>query len=179
MLNNKDNFSGKELTIHTLGPSGTNCEAAANSYLEKKGAKGKICLHETLEKAVIEIEHNENSMLLGCVVYPELHTLVFSNLTKLKLVECFVFPTLNMVLASGNGKSGSVSSHPAPKNLIPEYINEIKMVNSNSQAAINCYKGITDACITTITAAKKYNLEILEDFGKIPMGFTIHAPILN
>ena len=179
MLHNKDNFSKKELTIHTLGPSGTNCEAAANSYLEKKKAQGKICLHETLEKAVSEIEHDENSILLGCVVYPELHTLVFSNLMKLKLVECFVFPTLNMVLASRNGKLGSVSTHPAPKKLIPDYINQIELVNSNSQAAINCYEGITDACITTITAAEKYNLEILKDFGKIPMGFTVHAPILN
>lgn len=97
MLQNKDNLSKKELTIHTLGPSGTNCEAAANNYLEKKKAKGKICLHETLEKAVSEIEHDENSLLLGCVVYPELHTLVFSNLKNgaqmvLVLVQVSLIP---------------------------------------------------------------------------------------
>lgn len=165
-------------TLHTLGPTGTNCEAAAHEWFARQGRKGKVSLHPTLEIAVEKMEYNISSALLACVVYPELHTLVFSNLKRLSLIDCFIFPTHNMVLASRDGKiPKSVSTHPAPQHLVPSWLLERSFVNSNAQAAINCADGITDACITTLVAANASQLYVLEDFGLVPMGFTIHAPV--
>jgi prephenate dehydratase len=163
--------------LHTLGPSGTNCEAAAYEWFSRQGRTGKVYLHPTLETAAQKMNSDGSEALLACVVYPELHTLVFSNLKFLDMIDCFVFPTRNMVLAARNVETiKSVSTHPAPQKLVPSWIQERRLVNSNAQAAVDCAAGITDACITTIAAAKAYKLQIIEDFGPVPMGFTIHAP---
>ena len=84
-----------------------------------------------------------------------------------------------MVLAARNDVEiiTSVASHPAPIGLVPESISDLRVVDSNSQAAIDCASGLVDGCITTIVAAQKHNLRIISDFGPVPMGFTIHAQI--
>lgn len=161
-------------TIHTLGPTGTNCESAAYEWFRRRRRKGKVILYATLEQAVKEMPKEPEHALLGCVVYPDLHTLVFSNLKSMVLAECFVFPTFNMLLASRDGKMPqSVASHPAPQHLIPEGC-EVRLVTSNVQAAIVCARGGTDGCITTAPAAEHYGLHVVRDHGPLNMGFTIH-----
>lgn len=173
------------LTIHTLGPKGTNCEKAAYYWLETNGLNGNVILHETLEVAIEKIKKDDNCILLGCIVYPYLHNIVFQNLTLLKLTDCFVLDTHNMLLASrfnDLSKIKKVGSHPAPKDLFSE-INglnkptESLLFNSNSEAALQCANGTVDACITTLKAAESHNLNILHDFGPVPMGFSIHSKI--
>lgn len=165
--------------IHTLGPHGTNCEVAAYEWFARQDRKGKVCLHSTLETAAEKMEYDGSNALMGCVVYPELHTLVFSNLERLKLIDCFLFPTHNMVLASKEGKYPKfVSTHPAPQELVRSLQVKLRFVSSNAQAAIDCVSGITDACITTLAAAKANQLYIIKDFGSVPMGYTIHVPVL-
>jgi len=165
-------------TIHTLGPSGTNCEKAASKWFADRGMKGETVLHPTLETALKSVIGNQDAALLGCVVYPALHNLVFSNLDKLKLHECFVMETFHMVLAAKEyidiNNSKIVASHKAPSPLILNLTKQVKLVNSNSQAAIVCANGEADACITTYPLVEKYGLKIIENFGKVPMGFTIH-----
>ncbi|MCU0685829.1 MAG: hypothetical protein MUF34_26910 [Polyangiaceae bacterium] len=163
--------------LHTLGPAGTNCEQAARHWLGGPERGGKVVLYETLERAVDAMPYDVGHALLGCVVYPELHTLVFSNLRRLELVECFVYPTYNMVLASRTGQMPrSVVSHPAPVELIPTSVGARLLANSNAQAAIDCAAGRAEGCITTIVAAREKGLVVVEDYGPVPMGFSIHAP---
>lgn len=167
-------------SLYTLGPRGTNCEAAAKEWFAKQGRQGNILLHSTLETAVEAMQGDDSAALLGCVVYPELHTLVFSNLERLQLVDCFIIPTHRMVLASRDGKvPKTVSTHPAPQQLVPSWVTERRFVNSNTQAAIDCKAGVSDGCITTIVSAQEQKLTIIKDFGKIPMGFTIHASVIQ
>ncbi|HHR6130357.1 TPA: prephenate dehydratase domain-containing protein [Providencia alcalifaciens] len=173
------------ITIHTLGPDGTNCEKAAYHWLSKKKLEGNVFLHKTLEVAIEEVKKNKNSVLLGCIVYPYLNNIVFQNLSLFKLTDCFVMDTHNMLFASrfkDKKKIRRVGSHPAPKDLfsyVPELNSNIESVlfDSNSESALQCFNGKVDACITTQKAAKKYNLEILQDFGPVPMGFSIHSRI--
>jgi prephenate dehydratase len=161
-------------TIHTLGPTGTNCESAAYEWFRRRRRKGEVILHATLEQAVKEMPKEPEHALLGCVVYPDLHTLVFSNLKSMVLAECFVFPTFNMLLTSRDGTMPqSVASHPAPQHLIPAGC-EVRLVTSNVQAAIVCADGGTDGCITTAPAAQRYGLRVVRDHGPLNMGFTIH-----
>lgn len=164
---------------HTLGPVGTNCEAAAWHWLRQRGySGGEVELHSTLEEAVPAVLRSpKSSILLACIVYPQLNELVFRNLTKMALRECFTMPTHPMVLAAPKvGHIGLVLSHPAPASLLDGREVLIKMANSNSAAAIDCAKGLGDACITTKIAAETNGLLIIEDFGAVPMGFSIHVP---
>lgn len=169
----------RSLRVHTLGPTGTNCEAAAKYYLEQRAyTNGSVVLHETLENAVEDVLVDPaDSVLLGCVVYPKLNEIVFRNLHSMSLRECFVMPTYRMVLAApGDGPVHTVLSHPAPVNLLEGRDLDILLVSSNSAAALGCAEGKADACITTSVAAEANGLAILEDFGQVPMGFSIHAP---
>ncbi|WDE11838.1 hypothetical protein [Thalassomonas haliotis] len=167
MLENK-------LTIHTLGPSGTNCEKAASKWFLDKKLEGNVVLHPTLEAAVENIGDSDSDLLLGCAVYPDLHNIVFKNLPKLKLVDSFIMPTIDMVLASrGQQELNTFATHPAPASLVTHL--EAVFVNSNAAAAAFCAEGGADACITTATAAENNKLTILKSFGPVPMCFTVHS----
>ncbi|MGM1062239.1 hypothetical protein [Saccharothrix sp. Mg75] len=163
--------------VHTLGPAGTNCEQAARVWLANRGVEGEVRLHRTLETAVEEMSYDGTHALLGCVVYPDLHTLVFSNLHRLVLADMFIMPTFNMLLAAREQREpATVSTHPAPQHLVPEGMTRV-ITTSNAQAASDCANGLTDGCITTLPAAREHDLVVLRDYGPVPMGFTIHVPV--
>ena len=167
------------LQVHTLGPEGTNCEAAARHWLARRGeTDAVVVLHPTLEKAVVDVlAAPADSVLLACVVYPNLHEIVFKNLRDMQMSDCFVMPTHHMVFAGREGgPQRTVASHPAPVNLLDDRSLEFTIVNSNSEAAITCAAGRTDTCITTLPAARQHGLDVLVDFGAVPMGFSVHAP---
>src|SRR5262245_307331 len=163
--------------IRTLGPKGTNCEMAAHFWFRSRMIDGKVVLHPTLEDAVGHLRDEEHSALLACAVYPELHKLVFSNLSWLALADSFIIPTYSMLLASrGTELLRTVATHPAPQGLVPPGV-EVVLVTSNAQAACDCARGLVDGCITTQPAAEEHGLRILRDFGPVPMDFTIHVPV--
>lgn len=106
--------------IHTLGPAGTNCEAAAHEWFRRNGRKGTVHLHPTFEIAAQALNDDPAIAVLGCVAYPDLHNLVFSNLNRFQMVDVFVMPTFNMILASRTGEAPrTISTHPAPQQLAP------------------------------------------------------------
>ncbi|GLU34065.1 hypothetical protein WKR88_05085 [Trinickia caryophylli] len=173
------------LKIHTLGPPGTNCEKAAKVYLDRRGIDGQVLLYETLEEAADEMMCTEepDDVLLGCIVYPYLHELVFRNHHWMKLVDCFVVDTYDMVFASrlaDVSRIASIGSHPAPVDLLAGVTGlpgalEPVLVTSNAEAARLCAAGRFDGCISTRLAAERAGLHILQNFGPVPMGFSIHA----
>lgn len=169
-----------QVLVHTLGPAGTNCEAAARRWLaDNHSGRGSVILHPTLEDAVPAVlKEPETSVLLGCVVYPRLHELVFQNLDTMELRECFMMPTHHMVLAARDaaGEIKTVTSHPAPVNLLDGRDVRIELATSNAAAAQTCARGGADACITTEPAAVEHGLTIVDDFGPVAMGFSIHVP---
>ncbi|MDE1462525.1 hypothetical protein [Spartinivicinus poritis] len=149
---------------------------AAIHYCQENALDAKVVLHETLEDALDVVLTDRDFVLLGCIVYPDLHNIVFSTLKELKLKDIFLLDTYEMVLATRVDFEGSidcVASHPAPKNLVPNGAN-IELCSSNAKAASMCSKSEVDACITTSKAANKYNLKVITDFGKVKMGFSIH-----
>ncbi len=161
--------------LHTLGPAGTNCEAAAGEWFRRQGRSGQVVLHPTLEQGLAAMPAEPGHALLGCVVYPELHTLVFGNLGRIRLVDCFVMPTFHMVVASRDGRSPrTVATHPAPRLLVPAGA-DATLVDSNARAAIECAAGRFEGCVTTSRAARDHGLTVVTDYGAVPMGFTVHA----
>lgn len=164
--------------VRTLGPTGTNLEAASKWWCELRSiANAEVILHGTLEEAVSKMTLDGTEVLVGCIVYPELHTLVFGNLERLEISECFMFPTHNMVFASrGSGRPRSAATHPAPQLLVPEEIEQKILVNSNSAAALECARGAVDSCVTTLVSAQAHGLRVVKDYGSVQMGFSVHAP---
>ncbi|MTD55517.1 bacilysin biosynthesis protein BacA [Amycolatopsis pithecellobii] len=160
--------------LHTLGPRGTNLEAASHEWLRRRGAAGTVELHSSIESALDVVPDDGQHALVACAVYPALHTLVFGNLHRLHMVDSFIMPTHNMVLATKDvDVPATVASHPAPAGLVPAGT-EIQEVLSNSRAAIECAEGRVEGCITTIVAAQDHGLRVLRDFGAVPMVFTVH-----
>ncbi|MER0247248.1 bacilysin biosynthesis protein BacA [Streptomyces sp. HSW2009] len=160
--------------VHTLGPHGTNLETAAHEWLRRREIDGKVELHASLEAALDVVPDDGAHALAACAVYPALHTLTFGNLHRLHMVDSFIMPTHNMVLASsGTAAPRTVSTHPAPVGLVPTGA-EHRIVLSNAQAAIDCAAGTTEGCITTSVAARAHELRVVRDFGPVPMVFTIH-----
>lgn len=172
------NDMDKSITkILTLGPAGTNCEAAANYYIKSNGMDADVELYNTLEEAAkIVSENTKGYALLGCIVYPDLHQLCFPYLGKMKLQDVFIHDTYNMVLASRHKDQDVkiVATHPAPKSLVPSKYKTVTS-NSNTHAGIMCKRGDTDACITTSKSAENEGLHIIKDYGPVPMGFSIHV----
>lgn len=116
-----------------------------------------------------------DGVLLSCAAYPDLHTLVFNNLGVMELCESFILDTHNMVLASARvgGVIKKVAVHPAPQSLVPDGCMKI-FANSNADAAFICREGGADACITTSVAAADLGLDVVKDFGPVPMAFLVH-----
>ncbi|MGQ0576628.1 MAG: hypothetical protein ACT4RN_20870 [Pseudonocardia sp.] len=167
----------KITSLHTLGPEGTNCQKAAQEWYARRGEPGGIVLHPTLEAAVEAMPYDGTSALLGCVVYPDLHTIVFGNLHRLELSEVFVVPTHHMVLAARSAAVPAlVATHPAPQQLVPAGVAKV-FSTSNTQAATECAAGAVEGCITTDVAAARHGLNVLRDFGPVSMGFTVHVPV--
>lgn len=161
--------------IHTLGPTGTNLAAAAQEWFKRHKIDGGVELHQTVETAIDVMPRNEAHALLTCAVYPNLYNVVFNNLARLQFVDSFIWPTFPMLLASRDGTRPTVvSTHPAPQSLVPEGMTRV-LTTSNSQAALDCASGKTDGCITTLSALEMHGLKIVEDFGPVPMVFTLHG----
>lgn len=187
------------LTLHTLGPEGTNCAEAARHWLSlgaDSGAppRGDVVLHRTLEDAAAAMTDPHSERLISCAAYPDLHTFIFSRLDRLTMTDAFVMPTHSMVVArryndgTATPSTGTVASHPAPRQLVPlnspnttldrSYPGDeptIVWATSNADAAVRCAGGETDACITTRAAAKIHSLAIERDYGPVPMAFLVHA----
>lgn len=78
-------------------------------------------LHREIEDALGRMAFDGSEAIVACAVYTRLHTLVFENLTRLAMVDCFIRPTYRMVLASRfNRPDGErIATHPAPRSLVP------------------------------------------------------------
>ncbi|MDC6379902.1 hypothetical protein BW687_006870 [Pseudomonas graminis] len=176
---NKHEMLNRINTIHTLGPAGTNCEIAAARWLERHNPQGTVVLHPTLEDGVKAIGKKSDHALLACIAYPELHTLMFENLTNLSLADCLITPTFDMVFATRPGLNSqdvkTVATHRAPQHLAPKN-HLLHFVDSNAAAALSCRDLEVEGCITTSAAAAQYGLMVLQNHGPIEMGFSIHCP---
>jgi prephenate dehydratase len=161
-------------TVRTLGPEGSNLEAAAHEWFRRNGITGNVVLHPSVEDA-IESADGKHEAIMACAAYPKFHDIVFGNLATLEIVDSFIMPTHNMVLAAQNDSAISTcASHRAPSSLLPEGVQWVEST-SNSQAALDCLKGLADACITTDISARRHGMTVLHDFGPVPMAFTLHA----
>lgn len=167
--------------IYTLGPEGTNCANAARWWLDSKRSAREdfkevgVRLFKTLEGAFDVLSVKRDGYLLSCAAYPDLHTLVFARLREMELFDSFVIPTHNMVIASKVKRSEikSIATHPAPQSLAWHGLRKV-FANSNADAACICRSGGADACVTTSVAANAYGLEVMDDFGAVPMAFLLH-----
>lgn len=163
--------------VHTLGPAGTNCEKAALKWAALKCKKAELALHESMKRAAEQVAACGCSVLLSVVAYPQLHSIIYEHIAQLGLLDVFIMKTDDMVLASVNGQMPTLcQTHPAPEKLLPAQMQRIYAA-SNAHAAAEVMAGRGDGCITTLAAAEHHGLKVVQTFGQVPMGFTIHGPL--
>lgn len=162
--------------VHTLGPSGTNCERAGLHWRGRKCPSAQIRLHGSIEEAAEAVALREDAVFVGVAAYPHLHSVIYGHIQLLRILDVFIANTDEMVLASRTGAMPEVcATHPAPERLLPSEITR-HFSSSNVAAAEDCIKGLADGCITTRRAIDRFDLKIVRSFGSVPMAFTIHGP---
>lgn len=163
--------------VHTLGPAGTNCEKAALKWAALKCRNAALVLHDSMEEAAEQVAACGCSVLLSVVAYPQLHSIIYEHIAHLGLLDVFIMKTDDMVLASVSDAMPTLcQTHPAPEKLLPPEMQRI-YATSNSHAASEVAAGRGDGCITTRAAAEQHGLLVVQTFGQVPMGFTIHGPL--
>ncbi|MBD0709055.1 MULTISPECIES: bacilysin biosynthesis protein BacA [unclassified Streptomyces] len=172
----RDGTLSEVTTIHTLGPTGTNLEKAAHHWFAERGVSGTVLLHPEVEDGLDVMGFDGSEAILACAVYPRLHDLVFRNLHRLEMADSFILDTHDMVLAGRTEEVAirTIVSHPAPSCLVAGR-GTVSLASSNSRAAALCAAGEFDACVTTYRAAQAEGLRVLENFGPVPMVFTLHV----
>jgi len=172
----------KEIGFYILGPEGTNIEMASKKWANhlKIDSKSKFYYYETPEicanKAKLINHPNIFPIFVTCAVYYKLDTLFFLNPDCYTFIHHYYMKLDQMQLAAKRNTDKIpaewvIASHPSPKSLILHLSNKIYETTSNSKAAQLCAEGMVDACITTETARKLYNLKTLHIFGSAVMIF--------
>lgn len=175
-------------TIHTLGPIDTYSGAASIAMNRKYDLGAPITPHKTIEGAIEATANDPNSK--GCValensiggaVLQTYDTLV--QYKNLAIVAETILPIRHALCSTGTDIGGikKLTSHIQALTQCGKYIRanlpNAKIVEATSTAAAAA--GVTDptdACISSIGAAKKYKLNILaECINNVPSNQTKFA----
>lgn len=172
------------INSYTLGPRGTNIEAACRVWRERMGIghKHHIIYCDTPETALTQAEAANGEETVGifwtCAVYHKEHQLFFHNPRAFPFFTQQAMRLDRMQLAVRQGydlpesiADMRIASHPSPSSLLAHRVNEVIQVASNSLAAKLCSEGLVDACITTEAARSLYQLKAVHYFGSPIMVF--------
>jgi hypothetical protein len=179
----------QEVRCFVLGPAGTNIAQACARWLERVGlqAKSTLTFCETPEDSV-DAARRETAPELGilgifwtCAVFDREKEVFFKNpdVYPFFVQETMLLDEMQLAtrpeLASGHGRSipahWRIASHASPAPLIEMLPCTVIPAHSNSAAAASCASGECEACITTESARRIYNLTRLHRFGSPPMVF--------
>ena len=185
------------ITCCALGPTGTNIEQAARTWIQRMKIAGKanILLCNKPEESVVlarELESPKLGIFWTCAVYVNEYRIFFENPDTLPFMFQQVMPLDSMQLAVPEemwerefvraydlARFGSLSpdmrvaSHPSPAPLLRDTVKAANIITtrSNSHAAELCARQEVEACLTTASAARLHKLKTLHVFGSPPMVF--------
>lgn len=186
----------RKIINYVLGPAGTNMGQACEKWIEEMGIGDKteiiFCAtpEESIEKARSVCEEGHVALFWTCAVYNCLCNVFFQNPDTLTFFIEEVMYLDEMQLAAKPEKVCEINegvipkhwriySHPSPAPLVRETGCTVELTTSNAKAAELCAAGKSDACITTESARKIYNLATLHKFGSPKMvffgGITTHG----
>jgi len=164
--------------VVTLGPSGTCSEFVLLQNLSRFPQPVTVKLFPSYEPASEAVENGEADFVLVAAAFPGLNGLVFGPRHRLRIVDCFLSDTPELVIATGlscsdNPRTVACAAAPLPV-VRARYPNaEIVTALSNSDAAQLVRKGIADAAFTTRIAAQAERLTPISSFGFISMGWIV------
>ncbi len=168
--------------IGTLGPEGTDSQKATEYYLQHiLKTKGAVKLFDTLEEGIGALVKNQTNYYIAPSICQKLDSLFFRFIDKIEICDSFVADTHDFVLARNPRVKHEYASIASPASNIaliehePSIPRDITPVfaNNKSQSARICGTGRTDLAITNLRSAKIHNLEIIKNYGKIKMSWTV------
>lgn len=170
----------KPFLIATLGPSGTCSEKAANYYAKRfpDGMANLLCT--TFEEAIMQVRNKIADYAIVPSAYRNIAGIIFDNIEEIAVIDTFVLPTPNLVIAvleknKEKTEFHKIASHASPMGLAQKVFPnaEFILTTSNSVSALQLVEEKVDACITTKVCADRYQFHILKDFGEVPMGWNV------
>lgn len=174
-----------ELTIATLGPSGTSSEQAAKALLRHLGLpQENISLHRTFEEAGEAAQNARNKLLLCANAYAGSDKFYVSPAHG--FIGCFVYDTPEYGIVARQEfdlpRTGTVDiiTHHAPIALLPwllagtglEY-RILAQYESTARVAELVSEGRFDYCVTNETSAMRYGLKFVSRTRPIRMLWSI------
>ncbi len=169
----------QQTTIATLGPEGTDSEAAARIILERKGLEGNIVLCESFDAArVWAIGHDAYFLIPAAYAARDENGRVkdtwgdfnFREMDSLELVDSIVLPLKEMCIARNRAceTPESIALHPATDVFAERYAPGLRRdyVHSKPLVVERCSEGKSDLCIGSSDVAERFdNLEIERRFN--------------
>ena len=166
------------IDIATLGPSGTDSEAAAKKILEEKGLPGEVVLCDSFEAAKKHAIENNSYFLIPAAYVVRVRDgsvkdtwgdFNFREMDRLETIDAVVSPLKDMGVAKNKDCNNpqSVALHPATDVFAEKYVPDLRReyILSKPLAVKECSEGKADMCIGSIDVIERFeNLEIVEIF---------------
>ena len=164
--------------IATLGPSGTDSEAAAKKISEQKALHGEVRLFDSFEAAKEYAIENNSYFLIPAAyaargkdgsVKDTWGDFNFRDIDRLEPLDAIVLPLKEMCVARNVDCDDpqSVALHPATDVFAEKYVPDMerRYIHSKPLAVKECSEGRADMCLGSADVIEKFeNLEITERF---------------
>ncbi len=161
--------------ISTLGPEGTDSERAALHYaLTGKIPNPVIQLYSSFEAALDSVRSRVSDFAIVPAAYNNLFSLHLAY-RDIPIIDTFILPTKSMVLAKRPNYTGEIrriAIHPSTRPLLPETCEPV-YVESKPLCLKMVADGKIEAAIGSEDVAENMDLEVIRDFGPVPMTWEV------
>jgi len=175
-------------SIATLGPDGTDSEAAAKQVLQRNSIAGEVVLCESFESAREHaIQHNTYLLVPAAYAARDSEGRVidtwgdfnFRNLDNLELEDSIVLPLKEMCVARNieSIEPRTIALHPATDIFAERYAKGLEKIYIHSKplAVKHCSEGQSDLCIGSADVVERFENLVVEQSVKPKMIWALYS----
>jgi hypothetical protein len=173
--------ASEQITVVTLGPSGTCHERATRAYLDFQGVEGyEVEFIEDFLDGLELIRGHENAFLLQCSAHPLVHKVTERYWDEVFVVDTFIYPTKALAVLARRDveQPRSLGLVPATAGYVDEGAwGEIINVVSKPIVARELLEGLYDAGLTHLDYAERHpeQLRVVEEIGEIDTTWVVYG----
>jgi hypothetical protein len=171
----------EQVTVVTLGPTGTCHERATRAYLEFQGVESYgVKFIEDFYEGLEMIRGREDAFLIQCSAHPLVHKVTERYWDEVFVVDTFLYPTKALAVLSRREveRPRTLGLVPATAGYVDEGDwGEIVDVVSKPIVARELLEGRYDAGLTHLEYAERYpeQLRVVEEIGEIDTTWVVYG----
>jgi hypothetical protein len=173
--------SSREITLITLGPTGTCHERATNEYMRFQGVEGyRIELITDFFVGLEMLRGSEDTFLIQCSAHPKVHEITEKYWTEVFVVDTFIYPTKHLVVLTRREveKPHSLGIVPATKGYVDlSDWDEVVDVASKPLVAEGLLRGDYESGLTHMEHVEEHadRLRLDLDIGEIDTTWVVYG----